>query len=122
MPRFSPFLLVAGARPNFMKVAPISRVMKKRGIAYRFLNTGQHHDPALSDVFFKDLGLGRPHYNLEVGSGTHAQTTARIMERSEPILQKLKPRAVIVVGDVNSTLALSLTASKLHIPVAHVEA
>ncbi len=117
-----PFLLVAGARPNFMKVAPIAREFRKRKIHHQLLNTGQHHDPALSDVFLRDLGLGKPDYNLGVGSGTHAQTTARVLKRAEPILQKLKPRGVIVVGDVNSTLAMALTATKLHIPVAHVEA
>lgn len=118
----SPFLLVAGARPNFMKVAPIARVFRQRKIAHRLLNTGQHHDPALSDVFLRELGLGAPDYNLAVRSGTHAQTTARVLERAEPILQKLRPRAVIVVGDVNSTLAAALAAAKLHLPVAHVEA
>lgn len=117
-----PFLLVAGARPNFMKVAPIARVFRKRKIAFRFLHTGQHHDPSLSTVFLRDLGLGRPDYNLGVGSGSHAQTTARVLEKAEPILQKLRPRAVIVVGDVNSTLAMALVATKLHLPVAHVEA
>ncbi len=118
----APFLLVAGARPNFMKVAPIAREMRRRGVCFRLLNTGQHHDPALSDVFLKELGLGRPDFNLGVGSGTHAQVTARILERGEPVLQKLRPRAVIVVGDVNSTVAMALAATKLHIPVAHVEA
>jgi len=116
------FLLVAGARPNFMKVAPIARVFRKRGIPFRLLNTGQHHDPALSDVFLKQLKLGQPHFNLGVGSGTHAETTARVLERGEQVLLKLKPRAVIVVGDVNSTMAMALAASKLHFPVAHVEA
>jgi UDP-N-acetylglucosamine 2-epimerase (non-hydrolysing) len=118
----SPFLLVTGARPNFMKVAPIAREMRKRKIAYRLLHTGQHHDPALSDVFLKELGLGRPHFSLGVGSGSHAQVTARVMRNSEPILNKLKPRAVVVVGDVNSTLAMAVTASKMHIPIVHVEA
>lgn len=118
----SVFLLVAGARPNFMKVAPIAREMRRRRIPYRLLHTGQHHDPSLSRIFLRDLGLGRPDYNLDVGSGSHSQTTARVLERSEPILQKLRPRAVVVVGDVNSTLALALASVKLHIPVAHVEA
>lgn len=118
----SPFLLVAGARPNFMKVAPIAREFRRRRIPHRLLNTGQHHDASLSAVFLRELGLGRPDFNLGVGSGTHAQTTARVLERAEPILQKLRPRAVIVVGDVNSTLAMALAATKLHIPVAHVEA
>lgn len=121
-PALAPFLLVAGARPNFMKVAPIAQVLRRRGIAHELLNTGQHHDPALSVVFMKELGLGKPSYSLEVGSGTHAETTARVMERAEPILQRSPPRAVIVVGDVNSTLAMALVAAKLHIPVAHVEA
>ncbi|MDD2708751.1 MAG: UDP-N-acetylglucosamine 2-epimerase (non-hydrolyzing) [Verrucomicrobiae bacterium] len=118
----SPFLVVAGARPNFMKVAPILREMRRRNIPCRLLNTGQHHDPALSDIFLKELGLGKPAYNLEVGSGSHAIVTARVMERCEPIIQKLRPRAVVVVGDVNSTLAAALTAAKLRVPVAHVEA
>jgi UDP-N-acetylglucosamine 2-epimerase (non-hydrolysing) len=117
-----PFLLVTGARPNFMKVAPIAREMRKRKISYRLLHTGQHHDPALSDIFLKQLGLGRPHFSLGVGSGTHAQVTARVMRNAEPILTKLKPRAVVVVGDVNSTLAMAVTASKMHLPIVHVEA
>ncbi len=117
-----PFLLIAGARPNFMKVAPLARAMRRRGVAWRLLHTGQHHDPLLSDVFLRELRLGRPHYHLNVGSGSHAQTVARALERAEPVLQKLRPRAVVVVGDVNSTLALALAATKLHLPVAHVEA
>ena len=105
-----------------MKVAPIQRALRRRKIPCKLLNTGQHHDPALSDVFLRDLGLGHPDYNLEVGSGSHAETTARILERSEIILQKLRPRAVVVVGDVNSTLAVALATGKLNMPVAHVEA
>lgn len=100
----------------------MARVFRQRGIPFRLLNTGQHHDPALSDVFLKQLKLGRPHYSLGVGSGSHAETTARVLERGEQILIKLKPRAVIVVGDVNSTIAMALAASKLHLPVVHVEA
>jgi UDP-N-acetylglucosamine 2-epimerase (non-hydrolysing) len=118
----SPFVLVAGARPNFMKVAPIAREMRARKIPFKLINTGQHHDPALSTVFLQELGMGMPDFDLEVGSGTHAQTTARVMTALEPILQKLRPRALVVVGDVNSTLASTLTATKMHIPVAHVEA
>jgi UDP-N-acetylglucosamine 2-epimerase (non-hydrolysing) len=120
--RTPPFLLVAGARPNFMKVAPILRELRRRRIPSRLMNTGQHHDPALSDVFLRDLGLGRPDYNLEVGSGTHAEVTARVLRHSEPVLLALKPRAVVVVGDVNSTLAVALAAGKLNLPVVHVEA
>ncbi|MCC7518918.1 MAG: UDP-N-acetylglucosamine 2-epimerase (non-hydrolyzing) [Verrucomicrobiae bacterium] len=117
-----PFLLVAGARPNFMKVAPIARALRVRGARSLLLHTGQHHDPLLSDVFLRELGLGRPDFALGVGSGSHAETVARVLARSEPILQKLRPRAVVVVGDVNSTLAVALAAAKLHLPVAHVEA
>ena len=116
------FLLAAGARPNFMKVAPVWRALRARGARCVLLHTGQHHDPLLSDVFLRELGLGRPDYSLGVGSGTHAETVARVLTRSEPILQALRPRAAIVVGDVNSTLAVALAAAKLHIPVAHVEA
>jgi len=117
-----PFLLAAGARPNFMKIAPIARALRARGARRLFLHTGQHHDPLLSDVFLRDLGLGRPDFSLGVGSGSHAETVARVLARAEPILQKVRPRAVVVVGDVNSTLAVALAASKLHLPVAHVEA
>jgi UDP-N-acetylglucosamine 2-epimerase (non-hydrolysing) len=96
--------------------------MRRRGVPCRLLNTGQHHDPLLSDIFLRELGLGRPDISLGVGSGSHAATVARALERAEPVLQRLNPRAVVVVGDVNSTLALALAASKLHLPVAHVEA
>lgn len=117
-----PFLLAAGARPNFMKIAPIARALRARGAPSLFLHTGQHHDPLLSDVFLRELGLGRPDFSLGVGSGSHAETVARVLARAEPILQKVRPRAVVVVGDVNSTLAVALAAAKLHLPVAHVEA
>jgi UDP-N-acetylglucosamine 2-epimerase (non-hydrolysing) len=116
------FLVAAGARPNFMKVAPILRALRARRARALFLHTGQHHDPLLSDVFLRELGLGRPDFSLGVGSGSHAVTVARVLARAEPILQRLRPRALVVVGDVNSTLALALAAAKLHVPVAHVEA
>ena len=117
-------LHVVGARPNFMKVAPIVHAMAKH--PHRFdqvlVHTGQHYDTAMSQVFFDELGLPRPDVNLEVGSGTHAWQTAQVMLRFESIVEDVKPDWVIVVGDVNSTLACSLVCSKLVIPVAHVEA
>ncbi len=114
---------VVGARPNFMKIAPIMRAMKPYPeIKSLLVHTGQHYDWNMSDAFFKDLELPEPDIHLEVGSGTHAVQTARVMERFEKVLLKEKPDSVLVVGDVNSTLACSLAASKLHIKVAHVEA
>lgn len=114
---------IAGARPNFMKLAPILRELHKEPDTHSILlHTGQHYDANMSDVFFDDLKLPRPDINLEVGSATHAVQTAHIMERFEPIVLKEKPDLVLVVGDVNSTLACSLVAAKLNIPIAHVEA
>jgi UDP-N-acetylglucosamine 2-epimerase (non-hydrolysing) len=115
-------LLVAGARPNFMKVAPIISVLRRRGVAHALVHTGQHYDPQMSDAFFADLGLGTPDFHLNVGSGSHADQTARVMQAFEPVLTEVRPDWVVVVGDVNSTLACSLVAAKCHIPVAHVEA
>ncbi len=115
--------LVAGARPNFMKVAPIVHVLRERGHADWFLiHTGQHYDANMSAVFFEELGLPEPDVWLGVGSGTQAQQTARIMMGIEPILIERRPDVVVVVGDVNSTMAASLVASKLGIRLAHVEA
>lgn len=114
---------VVGARPNFMKIAPIMRAMGSyREIKSVLVHTGQHYDGNMSGVFFKDLEIPEPDIHLGVGSGTHAVQTARIMERFEKVLFKEKPNIVLVVGDVNSTLACALVASKLHIKVAHVEA
>ncbi|HSB03192.1 MAG TPA: UDP-N-acetylglucosamine 2-epimerase (non-hydrolyzing), partial [Anaerolineales bacterium] len=114
---------VVGARPNFMKIAPILREIKNEPAIHNILlHTGQHYDPNLSDVFFDELGLPQPDINLEVGSASHAIQTAQIMERFEPVLLSEKPDLILVVGDVNSTLACSLVAAKLNIPVAHVEA
>ena len=114
---------VVGARPNFMKIAPIMRAMKAyRKIKPLLVHTGQHYDANMSDAFFKDLEVPKPDIHLEVGSGTHASQTARVMERFEKVLFKEKPDLVLVVGDVNSTLACALAASKLQIKVAHVEA
>jgi UDP-N-acetylglucosamine 2-epimerase (non-hydrolysing) len=116
--------LVAGARPNFMKVAPILRAMGGGTLQPRLVHTGQHYDEGMSGVFFRDLGIGEPDVSLGVGSGTHGQQTARILAAYEEHLLSSSPRpaAVVVVGDVNSTMACTLAAVKLGIPVAHVEA
>jgi len=115
--------LVAGARPNFMKLAPVARAVAAQGrLAFRVVHTGQHYDAGMSDVFFAELGIPAPAVHLEVGSGTHGAQTARILERYEAHLLAAPPAAVVVFGDVNSTLACSLAAVKLGVPVVHVEA
>ncbi len=118
------FLSVVGARPNFMKVAPLHRALLPYADRVRHLicHTGQHYDEKMSKIFFDDLELPQPDIYLGVGSGSHAEQTARVMMAFEQVLLEHKPDLVIVVGDVNSTLACSVTAAKLHIPVAHVEA
>lgn len=117
-------LLVAGARPNFMKIAPVIREIKKRAdtFSHVLVHTGQHYDEGMSDVFFRDLGIPKPDHHLNVGSGSHATQTANIMTSFEPVLEQEKPDCVLVFGDVNSTLACSIVAKKLCYPVAHVEA
>jgi UDP-N-acetylglucosamine 2-epimerase (non-hydrolysing) len=116
-------LSVVGARPNFMKIAPIAEELKKYpGIEHYLVHSGQHYDEQLSGNFFTDLGLPKPDLNLQVGSGSQAAQTAEIMKRIEPVLLEYKPHMLLVVGDVNSTLAAALTAVKLRIPIAHVEA
>jgi UDP-N-acetylglucosamine 2-epimerase (non-hydrolysing) len=116
-------LLIAGARPNFMKIAPIHRAAKKvEGLDCRIVHTGQHYDYEMSSSFFEDLEIGRPDFFLESGSGSHAVQTAKIMVAFEEVCLKERPDWVIVVGDVNSTIACSITAKKLMIQVAHVEA
>lgn len=115
-------VVVAGARPNFMKVAPIMAALDARGIESRLVHTGQHYDAAMSDVFFDELGIRHPDHHLEVGSASHAVQTARIMESFEPVVLAESPDWVVVVGDVNSTVACSLVAAKLGVRVAHVEA
>jgi UDP-N-acetylglucosamine 2-epimerase (non-hydrolysing) len=116
-------LAVAGCRPNFVKLAPLlAQMAREPRVRALLLHTGQHYDEALSDVFFRDLGLPRPDKFLQVGSGSHATQTARAMEGMEATLQEHSPDLVLVVGDVNSTLAAALTAVKLGFPVAHVEA
>ena len=115
---------VVGARPNFMKVAPIVAAMKRRHASFQPLvvHTGQHYDSAMSDSFFEDLDLPQPDTHLGVGSASHAVQTAAVMERFEPVVLKEKPDWVLVVGDVNSTLACALVCVKLGVRVAHVEA
>jgi UDP-N-acetylglucosamine 2-epimerase (non-hydrolysing) len=116
-------LNVVGARPNLVKIAPLMREMLWReSLRTVLVHTGQHYDESLSDVFFRQMGIPRPDVNLEVGSGSHAWQTAVILERIEPVLIEQRPDLVLVVGDVNSTMAASLAAVKLGIPVAHVEA
>ncbi|UZE93499.1 MAG: UDP-N-acetylglucosamine 2-epimerase (non-hydrolyzing) [Candidatus Nealsonbacteria bacterium] len=116
-------LLLVGARPNFIKAAPLIREVKKhRQIELVMVHSGQHYDFEMSKIFFDELKISKPNYNLKVGSGSHAYQTAETMKRLEPILLKEKPNLVIVVGDVNSTLAAALTATKTNIPVTHIEA
>jgi UDP-N-acetylglucosamine 2-epimerase (non-hydrolysing) len=115
-------LCVVGARPNFMKVAPLCRALDGARVSRLLVHTEQHHDDALSGVFFRELGLPVPEVSLGVGSGTHAEQTARVMLAFEPVLARERPSWVVVVGDVNSTVACALTAAKLGVPVAHVEA
>jgi UDP-N-acetylglucosamine 2-epimerase (non-hydrolysing) len=119
----SPLILhVVGARPNFMKAAPVIRALDSHDVEQFVVHTGQHYDRAMSEVFFVQLGLPEPDVNLGVGSGTHAQQTAALMIGMEEQLTQRRPALVVVYGDVNSTLAAALVASKLRIPVAHVEA
>ncbi len=119
-----PILCIVGARPNFMKIAPIMAAFRSHPdpIPARLLHTGQHYDAAMKDSFFTDLGIPEPDVDLEVGSGSHAVQTAEIMKRFEPVLDAEQPAAVLVVGDVNSTIACALVAVKKGTPVIHVEA
>jgi UDP-N-acetylglucosamine 2-epimerase (non-hydrolysing) len=120
----SRIVAVAGARPNFMKIAPIVAELAKWPDEFEtvLVHTGQHYDDKLSDIFFEQLGIPRPQANLNVGSGSHAQQTAAIMTAFEPVVVERRPDLVLVVGDVNSTIACALVAAKLGIDVAHVEA
>jgi UDP-N-acetylglucosamine 2-epimerase (non-hydrolysing) len=117
-------LSVVGTRPNFMKTVPVVAALKRRPDRFEhvLVHTGQHYDTQMSDVFLEELGVGAPDVMLEVGSGTHAVQTARVMERLEPVLLDVEPDVVLVPGDVNSTLATALVAAKLQIPIGHIEA
>jgi len=117
-------LCIVGARPNFMKIAPLMRAFNNDPLRFKpiLLHTGQHYDEAMKASFFNQLGIPEPDIDLEVGSGSHAQQTAQIMLRFEPVLDELKPDVLLVVGDVNSTIACALVAVKKHLPVVHVEA
>lgn len=115
-------LCVVGARPNFMKIGPILKALRTAGFQAPLIHTGQHYDSRMNDQLFSDLGLPEPDINLEVGSGSHAQQTAEIMKRFEPVVDQFSPWAVLVVGDVNSTIACALVAAKKNIRVIHVEA
>ncbi|MCY1270437.1 UDP-2,3-diacetamido-2,3-dideoxy-D-glucuronate 2-epimerase [compost metagenome] len=115
-------LTVVGARPQFIKAAVVSRAFAVLGPREILVHTGQHYDANMSDVFFDELNIPRPAYNLGIGGGTHAQNTGRMMEKIEEIMLSEKPDWVLVYGDTDSTLAGALAAAKLHIPVAHVEA
>lgn len=116
--------LVAGARPNFMKIAPLWHKFKllRNDFETRIVHTGQHYDYTMSEVFLNNLGLGKPDFFLEVGSGTHGYQTAQVLMRMEKLLLEHRPDMVIVVGDVNSTFAAALASVKLRVPVAHIEA
>ena len=116
-------ICVAGARPNFMKVAPLLRLLRtEEDFVTRLVHTGQHYDDQLSGQFFRDLDIPAPDYSLSVGSGSHAQQTAEVMRRFEPVLIDEQAAGVIVVGDVNSSMAAAVVASKLQVPVFHIEA
>lgn len=115
-------LIVAGARPNFMKVKPVLDAVEDRGLSTLLVHTGQHYDAQMSDVFFTELGLRPPDRSLEVGSGSHAIQTAAVMTATEALIDEVSPRAVVVAGDVNSTVAAAIVAAKAGCIVAHVEA
>lgn len=116
-------MAVVGARPNFMKAAPVVESLRQRkGVEVMVIHTGQHYDREMSTLFFEELGMPRPHLDLQVGSGSHGEQTGQIMVRLEPVLKQARPDLVIVFGDVNSTVAAALCAAKMGIAVAHVEA
>lgn len=123
MDRTARVLSLVGARPNFMKIGPLHRVMRRSSAIRPYLvHTGQHYDWEMSEVFFQDLGISQPDFELDVGSGSHAYQTAEVMLRLEPVIEQLRPDLVVVVGDVNSTLGAAITARKLNVTLAHVEA
>ena len=114
--------IVGGARPNFMKIAPLIKEFKRQNIKFKLIHTGQHYDYNMSKIFFDNLGIVKPDYFLNVGSGSHAVQTAKIMVEFEKILIKESPNLIIVVGDVNSTIACALVTKKLNTELAHIEA
>jgi UDP-N-acetylglucosamine 2-epimerase (non-hydrolysing) len=118
----SSIIAVVGARPNFMKIAPLMDRLRAAGVSVSLVHTGQHYDESMSDSFFRQLRIPRPDVDLEVGSASHAVQTAEIMTRFEPVLERFAPAAVVVVGDVNSTIACALVAAKKEVPVVHIEA
>lgn len=113
---------IAGARPNFVKIAPLIKEMKSYDLKFKLIHTGQHYDFNMSEVFFKDLGIPEPDIHLNVGLTSNVVQTAQIMIELDKVVQNEKPSLVVVVGDVNSTLAGALVAKKLNIKVAHIEA
>ncbi|MFQ5691232.1 MAG: UDP-N-acetyl glucosamine 2-epimerase, partial [Gemmatimonadota bacterium] len=115
-------LHVVGTRPNFMKVAPLLPELKASGLETVLVHTGQHYDANMSDAFFRQLGLPEPDYHLGVGSGSHTAQSSAVMLALEPVLARVEPDLVVVVGDVNSTLAAALASAQRNLPVAHVEA
>ncbi len=115
-------LSVVGARPQFVKLAPIDKELRSRGIDHVIVHTGQHYDPMLSDVFFEDLGISAPQEHLGVGSGSHGKQTGAMMAALDDVFEKYEPDWVLVYGDTNSTLAAAIDAAKMHIPLAHLEA
>ena len=115
-------MCVAGARPNFMKIKPVVDALESRGATVLIVHTGQHYDENMSDVFFRDLGMRTPDYRLAIAPGSSMQQSGEILAALEPIMASIRPSAVVVCGDVNSTMAAAIVASHLHIPVAHVEA
>ncbi|MBI1398394.1 MAG: UDP-N-acetylglucosamine 2-epimerase (non-hydrolyzing) [Betaproteobacteria bacterium] len=118
----NPIDLIAGARPNFMKIAPIVRAMQRQDVPFRIVHTGQHYDRDMNEVFFEELGIPQPDLFMGAGGGSHAEQTARIMTAYEKCVAENRPSMTLVVGDVNSTLACAIVAKKAHLPVAHVEA
>lgn len=124
MKRSKHVIHVVGARPNYMKIAPLMREMDRHQEKWRqtLVHTGQHYDHRMSQVFFEDLGMPQPDVFLGVGSGSHAEQYARVLQAFEPVLKERRPDWVVVVGDVNSTLACALLAAQMHVPLAHVEA
>lgn len=113
---------VVGARPQFVKLAPVAEAMGQAGIEHRIIHTGQHYDERMSEAFFADLVIPAPDHNLEVGSRNHGAQTGEMMSRLEPVLERESPDWVLTYGDTNSTLAAAVVAVKLHQPLAHLEA